>query len=137
MSVAVQATLDTHFEPARQPTMYFIGVTTGKSSIMKVFPRWAEHLGLEDAVIRELDGKSMKRALVKAAYESFHDLPGYHRCQPEPSQHCRVNIPLVVTILHDLRINHRTISLGQLLSKPSYVVFQIHDDAGGRIQDPR
>ncbi|MEM1098961.1 MAG: shikimate dehydrogenase [Planctomycetota bacterium] len=26
--------------------MYFIGVTTGRSSIMNVFPRWAEHLGL-------------------------------------------------------------------------------------------
>jgi len=55
MSVAVQATLDARFEPARQPTMYFIGVTTGKSSIMKVFPRWAEHLGLQQAVIRGID----------------------------------------------------------------------------------
>jgi shikimate 5-dehydrogenase len=27
--------------------MYFIGVTTGKSSIMKVFPKWVEYLGLE------------------------------------------------------------------------------------------
>lgn len=34
--------------------MYFIGVTTGNSSIMKVFPAWAAHLGL-DAVIRGLD----------------------------------------------------------------------------------
>ena len=31
---------------ADQPTFYFIGVTTGKSSIMKVFPEWAEFLGL-------------------------------------------------------------------------------------------
>ncbi|NLX11589.1 MAG: shikimate dehydrogenase [Chloroflexi bacterium] len=28
------------------PTMYFVGVTTGKSSIMKVFPRWSDILGL-------------------------------------------------------------------------------------------
>lgn len=28
------------------PTLYFVGVTTGKSSIMKVFPRWSEILGL-------------------------------------------------------------------------------------------
>ncbi len=28
------------------PTMYFVGVTTGRSSIMKVFPRWSEILGL-------------------------------------------------------------------------------------------
>lgn len=34
--------------------MYFIGVTTGKSSIMKVFPAWAEVLGL-DAVIKGFD----------------------------------------------------------------------------------
>jgi len=34
--------------------MYFIGVTTGKSSIMKVFPAWAEHLGL-DAVMSGID----------------------------------------------------------------------------------
>ena len=34
------------FLPAAVPTFYFIGVTTGGSSIMKVFPRWALHLGL-------------------------------------------------------------------------------------------
>lgn len=31
------------------PTMEFIGVTTTRSSIMKVFPRWAEALGLGEA----------------------------------------------------------------------------------------
>jgi shikimate 5-dehydrogenase len=36
--------------PAATPTMYFIGVTTGSSSIMRVFPRWAEHLGLEATI---------------------------------------------------------------------------------------
>ncbi len=41
-------------EPAARPTMYFIGVTTKKSSIMKVFPRWAEALG-KDAVLVGLD----------------------------------------------------------------------------------
>lgn len=41
---------------ATQPTFYFIGVTTGQSSIMKVFPRWAkEALGLDDAVIKGID----------------------------------------------------------------------------------
>ncbi|GAA2245021.1 shikimate dehydrogenase [Herbiconiux moechotypicola] len=29
-----------------EPTFFFVGVTTGSSSIMTVFPRWAEHLGL-------------------------------------------------------------------------------------------
>jgi shikimate 5-dehydrogenase len=43
------------YEKATRPTMYFIGVTTGKSSIMKVFPEWAKALGLGDCVIRGID----------------------------------------------------------------------------------
>lgn len=42
-------------EKATVPTMYFIGVTTAKSSIMKVFPLWAEELGLKDAEIKGID----------------------------------------------------------------------------------
>ncbi|WP_028562823.1 shikimate dehydrogenase family protein [Paenibacillus pinihumi] len=42
-------------DKATQPTMYFIGVTTGKSSIMKLFPQWADVLGLEGAVIKGID----------------------------------------------------------------------------------
>ncbi len=42
------------FEAATQRTMYFIGVTTGRSSIMKVFPAWSDHLGL-GAVMRGID----------------------------------------------------------------------------------
>lgn len=41
-------------EKATQPTFYFIGVTTTKSSIMKVFPEWAKALGL-DAVMKGID----------------------------------------------------------------------------------
>ena len=41
-------------EKAARPTMYFVGVTTGSSSIMKVFPVWAKELGL-DAVIKGID----------------------------------------------------------------------------------
>ena len=43
------------YVPATRPTLYFIGVTTGKSSIMKVFPAWAQHLGLKDADIKGID----------------------------------------------------------------------------------
>ncbi len=43
------------YEPATQPTMYFIGVTTGSSSIMKVFPEWAEALGLKNTVLKGID----------------------------------------------------------------------------------
>src|SRR5690625_4297655 len=39
---------------AYKPTMYFIGVTTRQSSIMKLFPLWAKHLGL-DAVLKGID----------------------------------------------------------------------------------
>lgn len=42
-------------EKAKQPTMYFIGVTTTKSSIMKLFPLWAKELGLKDAVLKGID----------------------------------------------------------------------------------
>lgn len=35
------------YEKATQDTMYFIGVTTEKSSIMRVFPKWMEALGVD------------------------------------------------------------------------------------------
>ena len=41
--------------PATQPTMYFIGVTTGRSSIMKVFPEWEKALSLGGAVMKGID----------------------------------------------------------------------------------
>jgi len=40
--------------PAAVPTMYFVGVTTSQSSIMQVFPCWAEALG-SDAVLVGID----------------------------------------------------------------------------------
>ncbi|MFS0645883.1 shikimate dehydrogenase [Siminovitchia sp. 179-K 8D1 HS] len=42
-------------EKAKVPTMYFIGVTTTKSSIMKLFPEWAKALGLKEAVLKGID----------------------------------------------------------------------------------
>ena len=42
-------------QKATQPTLYFIGVTTKSSSIMKVFPKWADALGLENTVIKGID----------------------------------------------------------------------------------
>ena len=43
------------YATAIRPTLYFIGVTTARSSIMRVFPEWAQHLGLGDAEIRGID----------------------------------------------------------------------------------
>lgn len=37
-------------EKATRPTMYFIGVTTGSSSIMKVFPEWVKELGIDTEI---------------------------------------------------------------------------------------
>ena len=45
------------YTPADCPTIYFIGVTTTQSSIMRVFPEWAKELGLKDAVIKGIDFK--------------------------------------------------------------------------------
>lgn len=38
-------------EPSRVPAMYFIGVTTAQSSIMKIFPIWSQILGLNAQLI--------------------------------------------------------------------------------------
>jgi len=46
-----------NYQPAQKTTFYFIGVTTGKSSIMRVFPAWAKHLGLGDVEIKGIDLK--------------------------------------------------------------------------------
>ena len=46
-----------YYEPATKPMLYFIGVTTSKSSIMNLFPKWAEHLKLSDCEIKGFDLK--------------------------------------------------------------------------------
>jgi len=43
------------YQAVRKPTFYFIGVTTAQSSIMRVFPAWARHLGLGEVEIRGID----------------------------------------------------------------------------------
>ena len=48
------------------PTFYFIGVTTGKSSINKVFPLWMKELGRPDVVLEGMDLK-------------IHDTPAAYR----------------------------------------------------------
>jgi shikimate 5-dehydrogenase len=41
--------------PAEAPTIHFVGVSTGQSSIMKVFPKWAAELGIGEAIIHGID----------------------------------------------------------------------------------
>ena len=54
------------FIKAEKPTLYFIGVSTAKSSIMKVFPQWARYLSLGDCAIQGIDFVP-------------HDIPGNYR----------------------------------------------------------
>lgn len=67
----------THYVPADRPTLYFIGVTTTKSSIMKVFPAWAKHLGLTDAVIKGIDFP------LHAAPEAYREAVAFIRDDPQ------------------------------------------------------
>ena len=60
-----------NFEPAQCPTFYFIGVTTGRSSIMSVFPAWARYLGLGDCPIKGIDCKWHDEAEVYRRVVSF------------------------------------------------------------------
>ena len=43
------------FPASLKPTLHFVGVSTAQSSIMRVFPRWAEALGLGDCAINGID----------------------------------------------------------------------------------
>ena len=45
-----RATGAKELKAAREPTLYFIGVTTGQSSILKIFPKWAEVLGIKAGI---------------------------------------------------------------------------------------
>jgi shikimate 5-dehydrogenase len=57
------------------PTFYFIGVTTGKSSINKVFPLWTKALGRPDVVLEGIDCKlnddpeAYRRAVAQIKYD--------------------------------------------------------------------
>lgn len=59
------------FEPAVVPTFYFVGMTTAKSSIMKVFPQWGEFLGL-----RTPGGASVP---IRGIDCKWHDAPAVYR----------------------------------------------------------
>ena len=61
--------------PCTRPTLYFVGVTTTNSSIMKVFPRWAEILGI-DADIRGYDAVPNAPAeAYRTIVQHIHDDP--------------------------------------------------------------
>jgi shikimate 5-dehydrogenase len=57
------------------PTFYFVGVTTGKSSINKVFPLWVKELGRADVILEGVDLKihdnreAYRQAVVQIKYD--------------------------------------------------------------------
>jgi shikimate 5-dehydrogenase len=64
--------------------MYFIGVTTGKSSIMTVFPEWARALELGDCAIKGMDFK-------------LHDEPAAYREAVDFIKHDPLSLGALVT----------------------------------------
>ena len=67
------------YVPASLPTMYFIGVSTGQSSIMKVFPRWAEFLCIPEAQLKGIDFPlNAEPAAFRAAVEFIKSDPLSH-----------------------------------------------------------
>jgi shikimate 5-dehydrogenase len=64
------------YQKAETPTLYFIGVTTTKSSIMDVFPKWAHCLGLKDSTIRGID------FVPHDAPENYREAVSFIKCDP-------------------------------------------------------
>jgi shikimate 5-dehydrogenase len=77
-------TPDAPYPAADRSTVYFIGVTTHKSSIMRVFPRWADHLGLGDVMIR---GMNLR----------WHDEPEHYRRAVDFIKHDPLSLGALVT----------------------------------------
>ncbi|CAG9222711.1 Shikimate 5-dehydrogenase [Paraburkholderia tropica] len=64
------------YTAATKPTFYFIGVTTAQSSIMRVFPAWARHLGLGDVEMKGIDFPlHASREAYREAVEFLRDDP--------------------------------------------------------------
>jgi hypothetical protein len=50
-----------------RPTLYFIGVSTRNSSIMRVFPRWADILGIDADIRATTPGRGPSGACIAAS----------------------------------------------------------------------
>lgn len=57
------------------PTFAFIGVTTGSSSIQKIFPAWMEELGLNTRLVGYDFTPGSERAAYRPVLESIHQDP--------------------------------------------------------------
>lgn len=66
------------------PTFYFIGVTTGKSSIVRVFPLWMKEVGRPDVLLEGVDCK-------------IHDDPAVYRRAVAQIKHDPLSLGALVT----------------------------------------
>ena len=83
-----------NLRPATQPTIHFIGVSTQRSSIRRVFPVWARELGINNAELHGIDlplhaGREAYRSVVNfvrgdalswGALVTTHKIDLYHAC---------------------------------------------------------
>lgn len=71
-------------EKMEVPTFYFIGVTTKKSSINKVFPLWMKELGHEEVILEGID-------------HPMHDTPENYRCSVAQIKYDPLSLGALVT----------------------------------------
>ena len=61
--------------PAARPTLHFVGVTTAQSSIMRVFPAWAQLLAAKNEQLEPASSVTAGRALPQLLQKSPHISP--------------------------------------------------------------
>lgn len=62
-------------ETQSKPTMYFIGVTTGQSSIMNIFPKWTEIFGIDGQLVGYDAPINAEPEIYRAIVEHIKDDP--------------------------------------------------------------
>jgi shikimate dehydrogenase len=72
------------FTPRTVSTFYFVGVTTGQSSINRIFPQWMDILGRPDIVLAGID-------------HAIHDLPERYRATVAQIKHDPLAVGGLVT----------------------------------------
>ncbi len=88
------------------PTFYFIGVTTGKSSIMKVFPLWMQILGRPEIVIEgtprvALSGSPEIPGGIATTALAVNLIP--HVLAAQPGLVSAIDLPVPAALLGDAR----------------------------------
>jgi shikimate 5-dehydrogenase len=107
---------------AQRPTFYFIGVTTGNSSIMKVFPQWARRLGLGEVPIVGIDCK-------------WHDDPAVYRQVVSFLKHDELSLGGLVTT-HKIDLLHAARDLFDELGQDAQLLGEISciSKRGGKLR---